>query len=315
VVTPTESPLRVSLQSRYTGTSTQSHFDNVSVNKVVQLGGSGNGNPVAAIAYIIDTFLPYATRHEASFVTAYKARTSWRYAAFIPDPGETEELLQRMAYQCGCYLFEDANGQYHIVNFEVNAPPIYELEREINIVQIAAVPEPIDNIYTKFVVHYGRRVTSGNPSGDFSGVAYCTHEATTSPIGGGLISYCQAALLNYRREHTLEYFAEFIDDLNTANLLLQHLVRRHTTRKYDLQVRSWLNAAHLEIGDVVLVLDPLVPYETQAAVCEVRSKTVLFDTGEIDLTLRTIRQAGIVEKWEPDREGIDLLIFDEPWEA
>jgi hypothetical protein len=314
-VTPTQSPLRMSLQSRYTGTSAITHFDNVSLNKVVTIGGSSNGNPIAAMSYVIDNFLPLATRDETSFATAFKARANWRFAAYLPDPGDSDNLLQRMAYQCGCYLFEDAYGKYKVVAFNLSAAAIYEFERETNIVSISAVPEPIDNIYTKFIVHYGRRVTSDNATGDFSGTAYCDSNTTTSEQGAGLIAYCTSALNNYRREHVFEYFAEFIDSFYTANLLLDHLVKRHTTRKYDLHVRSWLNAAHLEVGDVVIVLDPIVPYETQAAVCEVREKTVLFDTGEVDFVLRTIRQAGIVEPWEPDLGSADLTSFDEPWEA
>jgi hypothetical protein len=314
-VRPTTDMMRVALRSKYTVTLQASAFDRVALNRLYSVhAGSGGENPAEAIAYILDTFVPLSRRNQASFDAAYETLINWKFGAILANPGESSALLQRMASQCKSILFEDAYGEYKLIPFDAQAATGYGFSTE-NIVadSLSVVQEPLDNMATHIYVWFASLTEQASSPDAFGGVVYATPDATTHPQAP-LAARCQAAFALYGREHRIDVFADLVRDLTTAHLLLEYLVDTRTIRHHDLTLRSWFNAAPLELGDMVVVQHPLLPVQQETGIFQIRTKRTILDAAEIELTMREVRPAGWLAAWEYNPITIEAPGWSHLWE-
>jgi hypothetical protein len=249
---------RVTLRSRYAGTVLASAFDAVSLQRA--FGAAGGENPVEAIAYLLTTFLPQCTYDADNFAEVYAQRLAWRCGTVLTQPGDSRALLERLAQQCACLLLQNAEGVYRLVPLDGEREPVWTLTPANLVGSVTRVPEPIDAIYTALYVWFGAKTGGSTSQADFAGVTYATPAATTHPVGPELPARCAAALALYGREHRLDVYADFLQDFDTANLLLAALVERWTRQQDRLTLTTWLDAAGVRLGDVVRVEHPVLAH-------------------------------------------------------
>jgi hypothetical protein len=295
---------RLTLRSKWTQIATPSHVDNV------RLLDAGR-NPADAIAYVIDTYLPLMVRHTASFDDAYARLRGWQFGAYLPDPGESKALLERMADQCKSDLITTAEGETHLVTFDEQRPTVATFTVG-NIFEdtFSAHRETLDNLYTEVYVYFGLRSGASRTSPEsYQGVTYATPDATTHP-DEPLDLLCSAAQRIFRRTRRLDVFADMIRDLDTANRLLSHKVITHTTRHDEVALATSLAAAPVQVADMVAVSHPWL-HSGQPQFCQVRERSVRGI--EVSFGLRTVRQAGFYEPWEPPAMGTPVVAHHETW--
>lgn len=310
----TDTTTRLTLQSRHTTTTARtSYFDNVVLQRVfIQ-----NYNPVEQIRYILRTFLPQKPIDESSFVTAYDARILWRFGTVLFNPGDSKALINRMAMQCGCLLIETAGGAVKIVARDNTRQTVYGFVRS-NIVQgsFRTTPELLDNIYTEVYVWFGARTGGSTQASDFAASTYATPETTTHPLGSLLTSACAQAQATYKRSRRLDIYAEFIQDITTANLLLLYEVQRRTVRRTVVTFQTWLDAAQLEVGDIIAVEDPRYPTITTIYDYEVVSITAPTpDSPYVTIRARSERDTLWLAHFDYQDITLDTMGFYEPFEA
>jgi hypothetical protein len=302
---------RLTLQSQWTGSAVHSHFDGVRLL-------DGGRNPSDAIAYVIDTYLPDMRRDTVSFATAYEQLKGWQFGAYLPDPGPSRDLLERMAFQCKSRLITSAAGKTTMVVFDTDAQSqltLSTLSIAENSLRIRR--EPLDALYSEFYVYWGLRSGQSPESAEsYQGVVSATPEATSHPTRA-LQLQCEDALVTLRRARRWDVMADMIRDRDTAHRLLEFLVDRHTRRQDLVELRTTYAAAPLEVGDLVTVIHPLLA-AYDPTTCEVLAWGLEPGGAEfpVSLTLRTLRFGGIHEDWEwPFDTLVDVDITTESWES
>ena len=125
-----------------------------------------------------------------------------------------------------------------------------------------------------------------------------------------MVAQCTHALRLLGREHRLDVFADLIADVATAHLLLRFLVERHTLRHTLYTFASWLDAARLQLGDVVEVVDPMAS-EGVPIRAELIAHSVEINTAQVRLTARGFEQS----LWDATFDYDILSIQDVQWEA
>lgn len=292
---PTSATTRVGLLSQYNNSAVvvASEYDHV------RLAVAGR-NPVDVIRYIIEEFVPALAIHEASFQAAYTARVGWSFGGEFRPPGNSRELLDRLADQCACRRVENGAGECVLVPFDIEASPIYGFNTSTIVVgSVEVAPEPADNVYTHLYVYYNHRTgTDRNNVGNYGAVVYATPDGTSSDEGLDVL--CQAARTSTGRDRIRRYPADAIQDQQTAHLLLTTLVQQHAVRTYDVTFQARLDAARLELGDIVLIDHPLVP--NTPVLAEVQAVRVRPGAASVRLTARITRSAGSEDQWEPPAE-------------
>lgn len=305
--------LRLALHSTYSGVSgLASYLDQVSLRLGYSAAGLGGENPVQAIRYILDTFLPEAIYDHDNFNTVAQILMGWKFGAVLTNPGDSRALLQRMAYQCGSLLFQDGLGRFKLA--PLNASRVVQLGfRVSNMIEgsCSISYEPMDNLYTDLYVWFAAKTGGATSSADFQGVVYATPTGTTAVSIPLLVTQCGTALNLYGREHRLDYYAEFIQDVGTAHLLLTWLVSRLTIRHTLVTFRTWLDGVVLEIGDLIQITHPLVGNGREPLVCEVVRQQTDFASMEVEITARTLELAG----WSADFEYTERLLEDVGWKT
>ena len=299
----TSTTARVTFRSRYTvaANARPSVFDNARVERQFRIQrGSGGSTPVEAMIYVIENFLPSPRRNAARFDTAYTQLIAWRFGAVLTAPGDSKALLDRMAQQSKSLVSEDATGAFTITVLDRSRAIQLEFD-ESNMVEgtLTRDVEPLENVFTEFYVWFGPRTGAGESPEDFQGVTYATPETTTHPVDRSLPLQCGGAEKIYGRPHRLDRFADFIVNFETANLLLEWLVDRYTVRYEVVTFRTWLDAAPLELGDVVRLAHPTFPDDGAPVDGEVVRKVDVFDAMQIELTVRVLQKAGWFELFEP----------------
>jgi hypothetical protein len=312
-VPPGVESIRLAFLSTYAGGAPLASFlDQVSLRLASAPFGLGGENPVDAIRYMLETFLPDAVYDADNFAYAAQVLMGWKFGAVLTNPGDSRALLQRMAYQCGSILFQDGLGRFKIT--VLNASRIVQLGFNVtNIVEGSCSIgfEPIDNLYSDLYVWFAAKTGGSTSSADFQGVVYATPTGTTAVSVPLLVTQCGAARTLYGREHRLDYYADFIQDVGTAHLLLTWLVSRLTIRHTLVTFRTWLDGVVLEIGDLIQVTHPLVGNGVDPMVCEVVSQQTDFARMQVELVARTIELAG----WSADFDYTLLLLQDAGWFA
>lgn len=294
---------RITWQSRHSLAAVRvSYLDTMSLQQVFL----SNENPIEQIRYMITTFLPTLAIDEASFLAAYDARILWRFGTVLFAPGGSRELLARMAAQCGCVLFESVNRTLKIFARDNARQAVFGFAQS-NLVQesFAAVPESLEHVYTEIYVWFGAKTGGSMEASDFAASTYCTPVATTHP-DTTLTILCDQALQTYKRAQRLDFYADFIQDIHTANLLLVHLVQTRTVRQTTISFQTWMDAAHLEIGDVIILEDPRYPGDADVFAYELLSLTAPTPTVPfVQLTARSLYPAGWVATWEYNAYAIE----------
>ena len=305
---------RLTLTSRYAATVTPSFFDAVRLQRVFTLhGGSGGQNPVEAIAYVISTFT--TDRFDAaSFRQVYQARLAWRFGAVLSHPGDSAALLARMAAQCFCVLVRNQDGVYRLVSLESTRPSVGPFDTS-NLVSFQIEPAPIDNVYSAFYVWFGAKTGGASSAADFAGLTYATPQSTTHPTDLTLSGACAAAQTVYGREHRLDVYADCIQDLATANLLLQALVVRRTVRQSVLTLTTWLDALPYELGDVVEVQHPTLPASPTPWRSEVVGWALDFQRMLVTLRLSTVTASGWLAPFDYMPSVFTEPLYAAPFEA
>jgi hypothetical protein len=307
----TSTSTRVTLQSQWSGSATASLFDHV------RLLDAGR-NPADAIAHVIDTYTDLRRSPEA-FNSAYEALKGWQFGAYLPDPGPSDVLLERMARQCKSRLITDANGRQSLKVFDWSASSQLTLGIYNGLIAeegFRIVREPLEQLATDFSVRYGLRAGESPASPEsYQGVVYATPDATTHRLQV-LPVWCSSAQQLLRRRVPLEMFGDMIRDQDTAHLLLEHLVQRHTFRQDLVSLRTFSTALPLELGDFVTVLHPWLA-AGEPTLCEVMA--IEIDSSRlpdlVGLELRTVRLAGFYEPWEEEDTSVAVALLTETWES
>lgn len=302
------SETRLTLRSQWTGLSADSWFDNVRLR-------DGGRNPADAIAYVVDSFLaPDIVRDEDAFNTAYDKLREWQFGGVLASPGDSRALLDDMAWQCNSRVVIGASGQLRLLvrdGIPSDTLPILGVD---NIVDrtLRVRREPMDNIYTDYVIWFGRTSDDDDDQQAFQAQVSASPSGTTHP-SAPLAELCQAARSVYGSARLFERRAGMVRDLRTAHLLLQKVVERHTERHLDISLRALHQGAiQLEVGDYVQIFHPRVK-SGDLYLCEVLSKDV--GTQDVGLRLRTVAPVGFYESWDFPLTLIEGEAFVEPWEA
>lgn len=295
---------RVTLRSKWTELATASHFDDVQI-------VDGGRNPADAIKYVIETFIPEVGIDEASFTQARGELSGWQFGARLPDPGDSRELLARMAAQCKSRLIEGPDGKIRI---QVRGRARFEERLALttsNLVEnsLRVTLTSLDACYTDFQLWFGLRGAEGADTADYQASVFAFPEGTSHP-GGQLDMLCQQAERRLRARRRLDMTCEFIRDLETAHALLEFLVQTYTERPLKVDLDTGLEAALLEVGDRVTLEHPLFltgeTYTLEVLALENRPDTV-------HLTLRNLGLAGFYESWEPPSLGTEESVWEEDW--
>lgn len=261
------------------------------VTATVTAGSAVSDNPVDQLLWLLSTFMPLATYDAATFAAAKARLASWHFQAVLTAPGESVLLMGRLARQCRHALFRGIHGEWMLEELHSATATVLPFD-DSNIVSNTLQREsaPIDSLYSSITVYYAGTGISGSTS-DFAKSVFANPEAasTGSP---DLVARCAAAKTAYGIDHRLDFFAEWIYDTATANLLLNYLVQRYTVPHPLLTWKTWLDALPVHIGQRVTVAHPLVPgaVSVEAQVVETQ-----FDSHLLQVELKARVQTPIVD--------------------
>lgn len=310
--TATDTSATIKLRSQHDNASAPepSWFDGV---RLIDRGR----NAIDVIRYIIQNFVPGLGIDEPSFLAAQIARSNWVFNGQFRNPGNSRALLDDLANQCACRRIEDGQGLCKLVPVDYDtASLVYGFDTSNIIANSVTIrPEPIETVFTEVYIYYGLRSGQqpGNPS-NYTAVVWATPKDTThqeEPLN----NFCAGALNTFGFANRRDVFADAIFDITTAHLLLSHIVRQRTARRYLV---SWssseLEPAYLELGDLVQINHPLLPSGIPGIV-EIVRKSVILDGAHIQFTGRFARPASVTEEW--DLPTVFTLGFSvvEQWDA
>jgi hypothetical protein len=236
----------------------------------VVLSNDAGENPIDVLLFLLQTFTPTVGVNQQAFEEARALLTEWKFTGILTAPGDFNTLLQRLAQQCKSLLLKDEQGDYTITVLDSQRETVFDFTPE-NILRNAVVrsSSAVDSLYSSINVYYNtQRGGSTNPA-DYAGVAYATPTGTSAPDGEALIALCAAARERLDRDHRYDFFADFVHDLHTANLLLAWLVGRFTVEQTIVQFTSWIDAAAVRPGQVVRVEHRTLPQGGAAILGEV----------------------------------------------
>ena len=261
-------------------------------------------NPVRVMAAVFARFLPHLTLSPESVETAATRRDGWLFSGYVPEPGRTDALLTKMSQECFCTLYKDVAGVYQIVADDYDMPVALRLDGDRDVHQGStglAWGNP-QEVSTDFYLWYQRVSTqvTTTQAGQYAAVLYVTPDDSISlnPDLQVLCAQAQASLGTRRR---FDYYADFIADPVTADLLLTRLVQQLTLLAQALTVEASLAAVPLEVTDRVSVKTALVgPPPFVGEVRQTTLATSLQAPGlAVGLTLRQVGGArGVWESWD-----------------
>ena len=298
---------QLSFASQWIGdTATGTNID------AVQLLDAGR-NPADAIAYIIDNFIPEIQRDETSFQTSFNKLRGWQFGAYIPRPGDSERLLERMSFQCASRLIRGPNGILSMYVGDDTGKPAVSFDRT-NIIDrsLTIRKEPINNIYNKFTIWFGQDQEEDEDNQGFAGNVYADSVSTSHPFEP-LQSFCRDGELIYGGVHEFRYQAEMIRDLDTAHLFLSHLVKTRTIRHFDLSFSTWHRfGAGLREGEIVIFRHPHFATGLPWYCMVLKAAT---DDTRVEVVLRSLQLSGFYEAWERNTARFVTTILNETWES
>jgi len=278
-------------------------------------------NPSPQIEALIRTHMPQIEPDTDSFAEALDdwAATGDRISGVLQQTEEQQALLGRIAQQFRAKTFLNEDGKQKIRVFDHNRVP----ERRLTATDIVKGSmkvrrSPLSEIHTSYFVYYGRipdLPSAGDLGGRqaFSGVAVATPSETSHP-SVSLNTFCSDARDQFRKESTLDVFADLIPDSQTAQNLLEFLVRRGTHQRLRCEFESYLRVVGIEVTDFIEIQHPLLG---ATAKFEVKEKEIAPN----GCTTRWVVEEVIVERFGSFTEKWDLVpvrlkaeILTEPWE-
>ena len=261
-------------------------------------------NPVRVMAAVFAQFLPHLTLAQESVETAATRRDGWLFSGYVPEPGRTDALLTKMSQECFCTLYKDVAGVYQIVADDYDMPVALRLDSDRDVHQGStglAWGNP-QEVYSDFYLWYQRVSTqvTTTPAGQYAAVLYVTPEDSIS-LNPDLPILCAQAQESLGTRRRFDYYADFIADPVTADLLLTRLVQQLTLLAQALTVEASLAAVPLEVTDRVSLKTALVG--PQPFVGEVRQTTLATSLQApglaVGLTVRQVGGArGVWESWD-----------------
>ena len=212
-------------------------------------------NPVRVMAAVFAQFLPHLTLSAESVETAATRRDGWLFSGYVPEPGRTDALLTKMSQECFCTLYKDVAGVYQIVADDYDMPVALRLDSDRDVHQGStglAWGNP-QEVYSDFYLWYQRVSTqvTTNQAGQYAAVLYVTPDDSIS-LNPDLQTLCAQAQASLGTRRRFDYYADFIADPVTADLLLTRLVQQFTLLAQALTVEASLAAVPLEVTDRVV---------------------------------------------------------------
>ena len=319
---PTEATVRITLVVDFTGVGVsgyEAYFDQFDLYDIA------TENPATQIEHLIKTHLPTITPDPASFSEAFgywDIRRN-RMAGVIQQTEEAQALLGRLAQQFRAKTFLNEEGRQKMVVFDQSRPPVVRFDAA-NIAKgsMRVSKTRPEEVYTHIYVYFNRTPSRAigldlGGRGAFRGVVYATPLDTNHTEQTGLSLLCEAALTRFRKERTLEVFADMVPDVATAEDLLEYLVRRYTHQRYVVEFDSFLNAAHVEVADFVQVNHILLPDEANGGRFEVTAKAINPNgctTSWVAEQINPFLFGAYKESWEPLAFNIPVQVVAEQWE-
>jgi hypothetical protein len=261
-------------------------------------------NPVRVMAAVFAQFLPHLTLSSASVETAATRRDGWLFSGYVPEPGRTDALLTKMSQECFCTLYKDVAGVYQIVadDYDMDVALRLDSDRDVHQGSTGLVWGNPQEVYSDFYLWYQRVSTqvTTTQAGQYAAVLYVTPEDSIS-LNPDLQTLCAQAEASLGTRRRFDYYADFIADPVTADLLLTRLVQQLTLLAQALTVEASLAAVPLEVTDRVSVKTALVG--PQPFVGEVRQTTLATSMQApglaVGLRVRQVGGArGVWESWD-----------------
>jgi hypothetical protein len=256
------------------------------------------------MAQVFAQFLPHLTLNQTSVQTAANRRNEWLFNGFIPDPGNTRDLLVKMSQECWCTVYKDVTGVYQITADDPDLLPVLWLDSAQDVYRDSLDIQslPMAQVSTDFYLWYQRVSTqvTTTKAGQYAAVLFVTPDQSTSQYPE-LQTICSQAQASVNTRQRFDFFADFIADPATADLLLSRLVRQRGVIRQDVSLQAALPAVPLSLTDHVAVRAPL--FGQRPFVGEVRRAAFSVSPAApglaVALTLRssgTLR--GVWETWD-----------------
>jgi hypothetical protein len=318
VFLPDETTLRLTMigDNGASGSAQEGYFDQFDLYKF------STENPSTQIEHLIKTHMPQVDPDPASFAEAFSIwdDSSDRVSGLLQQTEEQQALLGRIAQQFRAKTFLNEEGNQILRVFNQSRVPERTLTKDdIAKGSMEVMESPLSEINTHYYVYYGRVPETPVPEkplggrAAFAGVHTATPQQTSHPTVS-LNTLCSDAKGKFRKESTLEVFADLIPDSKTAENLLEYLVRRGTHQRLRLEFRSWLRMVDIEVADFIKVQHPLI---SSLKTYEVLEKELLPNGCETRWVVEEIapfRFGSFTEKWEAPRSLVKATVNTEGWE-
>jgi hypothetical protein len=315
---PDEATLRITLigDNAASGSAQSGYFDQFDLYKL------STENPSTQIEALIKTHMPQIEPNAASFSEAFDFYDDQGdiIAGLVQQTEEQQALLGRIAQQFRAKTFLNEDGEQVLRVFNQSRVPERTLKPEdISKGSMTVSRSPLAEVYTHYYVYYGRVPETPQPEqplggrSAFAGVAVATPEQTSHSIVE-LNTLCLGAKNEFRKERTLEVFADCISESGTAENLLEYIVRRGTHQRLRLNFRSWLRLVDIEVADFIKVQHPLLG---STLIYEVLEKELMpngCETRWVVEEIAPMKFGSFTERWEPERARVKATINTEEWE-
>lgn len=312
---------RITLLVDFTGVvgGFEEYFDDIEVYDVT------SENPARQVSYLLATYGEGVQSDTTSFDDAIQRYddSGDRLAGVLLESEELQGLLGRMAEQFRARTFLGEEGNQKWVVFDNSRPPILTVnETVVDKGSFRVTTEGTETIATRYFIYFDRNYLSGTSSTlggrqAYNGLAFATPGNTSSLSDPDLGNLCEQAADTFGVTRTVELFADFIQNVETAELTLSHLVRLGTHRRLLVQFDTYLNLSHVEVADVIRIFHPLLPEFADGATYEVLSREFVPQSMVMRFTCAEIRQSAFnsfTETWEPQLSFIGSTVIDEFWE-
>ena len=291
--------------------------------RAIRLRPAIDDNPAHVIRYLANTFMPAVRLDEDNLNALEAARADYRLAGVVDFPVNSRTLFEQIAEQINCLYFESPRGLAKFVPNRLDDPEDFTMDtsqsrRAVTRYQRVRASE---NIFTDFEVYYDRNPSLGTASSAYRGFLFARPDGSNhSQID--LTPRCQAALGISGTRRTKRVLGYLIADRDTAEAMLLELIELHTVRTYDLFMTAFLNAVHLEQGDVIKAIDPSLAPGVNEATFRILDTRLSFSTMQTAFRARMMARGplGIVrvlifqEDFEPTTYG-RVPLFEEDFEA
>lgn len=237
--------------------------------------GSVLENPAHVVEYLLRTHMGVVTTEidTASFDlvanTTNGTRKDWKIATSIQRGEEVVDIIRRVCHDGGILLTCASSGQYRVVTLD-DATPVYTLQSADIVfdgypqIFVSTTDEVVNDIRLTYRTNY---VTNSPEStlyiSDSNGNGVLNNNLATNsgaPNGGLWTQWVSGSQAKYRTVYKYELSSDLIRDDLTAELLLKHIAAWNAYRRLKVSaVCVWnANTLALEVGDVVLINDPIL---------------------------------------------------------